>query len=85
MPTRGTSRARKDMAERTPTSRPPLVALDEPLLTADQVAALLAVPRSSVYDYSRRRHQPLPTITIGRHKRFLRSDIEQWASRLRIE
>ena len=79
------SRARKDMPELTPTSRPRLVPLDGPLLTADQVAALLAVPRSSVYDYSRRRHQPLPTITIGRHKRFLRSDIERWATRLRVD
>jgi hypothetical protein len=26
------------------------VALEEPLLTADQVAVLLAVPRSSVYE-----------------------------------
>ena len=73
------------MSESTPASRPTPVALDEPLLTADQVAALLAVPRSSVYDYARRRHQPLPAITIGRHKRFLRADIERWATRLRVD
>ena len=85
MPFRATSRARKDMPEPALFSRPPAVSLDEPLLTAGQVAELLAVPRSSVYDYARRLHQPLPAITIGRHKRFLRSDIERWATRLRVD
>jgi hypothetical protein len=37
------------------------VNLDEPLLTADQIARLLAVPRSSVYEYARRRHGRLPS------------------------
>jgi excisionase family DNA binding protein len=54
------------------------VQLSEPLLTADQVAALLAVPRSSVYEYARRRHRPLPSIAVGRHRRFYRSDVEAW-------
>lgn len=36
------------------------VNLDEPLLTADQVAGLLHVPRSSVYAYARRLREPLP-------------------------
>jgi hypothetical protein len=31
------------------------VHLDEPLVTANEVARLLAVPRSSVYEYARRR------------------------------
>src|SRR5688572_13164203 len=35
------------------------VLLDAPLLMADEVAALLAVPRSSVYEYARRLHDPL--------------------------
>jgi hypothetical protein len=38
------------------------VALDEPLLTADDVAELLSIPRSSVYEYTRRQHNPLPSI-----------------------
>ncbi len=58
-------------------------ALDEPLLTADQVAVLLAVPRSSVYEYARRLQQPLPSIRIGRHRRFLRSDVLAWLRALR--
>jgi excisionase family DNA binding protein len=59
------------------------VTLDEPLMTADQVALLLAVPRSSVYEYARRLNRPLPSITVGRHRRFYRSDVEVWLSDLR--
>ena len=50
------------------------VCLSEPLMTAAQVAQLLGVPRSSVYEYARRQHDPLPAIGIGRHRRFLRSE-----------
>jgi excisionase family DNA binding protein len=59
------------------------VNLDEPLLTADQVARLLAVPRSSVYEYARRRHGPLPSVVVGRHRRFYRSDVEAWLTDVR--
>jgi len=54
------------------------VALDEPLLTADDVAELLSIPRSSVYAYTRRQHNPLPSIPVGRHRRFHRSALEAW-------
>lgn len=54
------------------------VALDEPLLTADDVAELLSIPRSSVYEYTRRQHNPLPSIPVGRHRRFNRSALEAW-------
>ncbi|MEJ7892350.1 MAG: helix-turn-helix domain-containing protein [Solirubrobacteraceae bacterium] len=54
------------------------VSLNEPLMTATQVAVLLGVPKSSVYEYARRKHNPLPAIEIGRHRRFLRSDLEEW-------
>jgi excisionase family DNA binding protein len=75
----------------TPTSRleplepmnPPLVSLAEPLLTAEQVAALLGVPRSSIYEYARRRRDPLPSIEIGRHRRFYRADLERWLAEQR--
>ncbi len=56
--------------------------LREPLMTAAQVAVLLAVPRSSVYDYARRHHQPLPSLRIGRHRRFLRSEVLAWLADL---
>jgi excisionase family DNA binding protein len=54
------------------------VDLAEPLLTAAQVAELLAVPRSSVYEYARRQTNPLPSIGVGRHRRFYRSDVAAW-------
>lgn len=59
------------------------VQLNEPLLMADDVAALLAVPRSTVYEYARRLHDPLPSFSVGRHRRFYRSDIERWLSHQR--
>jgi excisionase family DNA binding protein len=58
----------------------PTVLLDSPLLTATAVAELLAVPRSSVYEYARRRHEPLPSLLIGRHRRFDRRAVERWLS-----
>lgn len=51
---------------------------DRPLLTAEEVAVLLAVPRSSVYEYARRRIDPLPSLLIGRHRRFDRRTVERW-------
>ncbi|QEC47892.1 helix-turn-helix domain-containing protein [Baekduia soli] len=59
------------------------VDLTEPLLTAAQVARLLSVPRSSVYEYARRLHNPLPSIGVGRHRRFYRSDVAGWLASLR--
>ncbi|UTI63364.1 helix-turn-helix domain-containing protein [Paraconexibacter antarcticus] len=59
------------------------VNLSEPLLTAEEVAGLLSVPRSSVYEYARRQHRPLPSIGIGRHRRFYRSDLEAWLTQQR--
>ncbi len=52
--------------------------LHERLLTADDVAVWLAVPRSSVYEYARREHDPLPAVRIGRHLRFERDDVADW-------
>ena len=58
-------------------------ALAEPLLTANDVAQLLRVPRSSVYEYARRLHEPLPSLRIGRHRRFDRGSVERWLARQR--
>jgi excisionase family DNA binding protein len=53
----------------------PLI-LDEPLLTAAQVGALLgAVPPKTVLQYAR--DGRLPCIRIGKHVRFIRSDIDR--------
>src|SRR3954465_340028 len=53
-------------------------ALREPLLTPAQAAELLAVRRSWVYDAARTGQ--LPCVRVGRHVRFLRSDLRRWAS-----
>jgi excisionase family DNA binding protein len=60
------------------TDEPRALPLAQPLLTANEVAGLLGVPRSSVYEYARRAHDPLPMIRVGRHVRFHRAAIERW-------
>jgi excisionase family DNA binding protein len=79
-PESSSNRAHADMSTEPDTQQPEhlSVALDTPLLTAEQVAQLLAVPRSSVYEYARRQHDPLPSIAVGRHRRFHRTEIERW-------
>jgi len=64
-----------------PASEPSARPLDEPMLDAAEVAALLAVPRRSVYDYAARAHDPLPAVRFGRHVRFARADVERWLVR----
>ncbi len=50
--------------------------LDGPLLRPDQVAALLAVKTSWVYDAVRT--GSLPCIRVGRHIRFTQAMLEEW-------
>jgi excisionase family DNA binding protein len=61
----------------------PTPALSEPLLTATDVSLLLGIPRSSVHDYAKRPDDPLPSVQIGRHRRFYRSELERWLARQR--
>ena len=44
------------------------------VMTAPQIAGLLQVPVSTVEDYARRR--VLPSLKLGRHRRFIRSEVE---------
>lgn len=60
---------------------PVSASLNEPLLTPAQAAALLAVRPSWIYEAVRAGR--LPCIRIGRHVRFLRSDLERWVDRQR--
>lgn len=55
----------------------------ESLLTADQVAGLLGVPRSWVYEQSRAGR--IPTVTLGRYRRYRREAIEAWLEELEAE
>ena len=50
--------------------------LNEPLLTPHEAAALLAVRVSWIYDAVR--GDRLPCVRVGRHVRFLRTDLERW-------
>lgn len=46
------------------------------LLTAGQVASLLGVPKSWVYEQSRIGR--IPTVNLGRYRRYRREAIEAW-------
>jgi excisionase family DNA binding protein len=50
------------------------------LLTASEVAALLGVPKSWVYEQSRR--GLIPTVELGRYRRFREGAIERMVEQL---
>ncbi len=50
------------------------------LLTASDVADLLGVPESWVYEQSRRGR--IPTVTLGRYRRYRREAIEAWIAEI---
>lgn len=50
------------------------------LLTADDVAEMLGVRRDWVYEQSRQGR--IPTVTLGRYKRYRREAIEDWCKDL---
>jgi excisionase family DNA binding protein len=51
-----------------------------PLLTAGEVASLLGVPRTWVYEQSRAGR--IPTVTLGRYRRYRLEAIETWLRQL---
>lgn len=53
------------------------------LLTAPQVAAMLGVPVSWVYEQSRR--GAIPTVTLGRYRRYRLEAIEAWISAIEAQ
>jgi excisionase family DNA binding protein len=46
------------------------------LLDADQVAEMLGVPKTWVYEQSRK--GLIPTVELGRYRRYRREAIEEW-------
>lgn len=50
--------------------------LTEPLLTTEEAARLLRVPKSTLYELVRSRH--LPHVRVGRGLRFTRADLASW-------
>ncbi len=53
------------------------------LLTASDVAKLLGVPKSWVYEQSRAGR--IPTVPLGRYRRYRREAIEAWLEDLEEE
>jgi excisionase family DNA binding protein len=53
------------------------------LLTAGQVGEMLGVPRSWVYEQSRKGR--IPTVTLGRYRRYRAEAIERWVAELEAE
>lgn len=49
----------------------------EPLLTTEEVADLLRVPVTTVYNWRTRGEGP-PGLRVGRHIRFRREDVDAW-------
>ncbi len=52
------------------------------VMTAEQVAAFLLMRRSTAEDYARR--GVLPSVKLGRHRRFVRSDVLAALDALRV-
>lgn len=50
------------------------------LLNAGEVAHLLGVPRTWVYEQSRR--GTMPTVTLGRYRRYRREAILEWIAEI---
>jgi excisionase family DNA binding protein len=47
------------------------------LMTAEELAAYLAVPLATLYAWRYRREGP-PAIKVGRHLRYRTQDVERW-------
>jgi excisionase family DNA binding protein len=63
-----------------PDGRP---AMRQTLVTAHEVAELLGVTASWVYEQSRRGR--IPTVTLGRYRRYRLEAIEQWVESLEAQ
>ena len=53
------------------------------LLSAAEVADLLGVPKSWVYEQSRQGR--IPTVALGRYRRFRQEAIEAWIEQLEAD
>lgn len=72
-PERAPKRCEKAASSRSPWGDRALTRED--ILDAGQVAELLGLRRSTIEDYGRR--GLLPVVQLGRHRRYLRADVEQ--------
>jgi len=68
------------LAELSPRLEPtatPVVRDPEYMMTADEVAAFLRIPKQSLYNMRTRGAGP-HALKVGKHLRYRRSDIERW-------
>jgi excisionase family DNA binding protein len=56
----------------------PRVDLSTRLLTKEEVAELLCVKPSTVADLARRKGDPLPSVKVGRSRRYVLAEVEAW-------
>ena len=57
---------------------------DDELLTVEEVASLLRVPRSWVYEHSRPQSaEPLPHVKLGKYLRFYKKDVLHYLDKRR--
>lgn len=49
------------------------------LLTAADIAAMLRVPKTWVYEQARK--GLIPTVELGRYRRFRRAAVEEWIAK----
>ena len=60
------------------------VVCDAELATVDEIAALLRVPNSWVYERTRRRGiERMPHFKLGKYLRFSRGEVLEWVQRQR--
>ena len=57
--------------------------MSDPLLTAEQVADLLNVPKTWVYEHARR--GTIPNVSLGAYRRFRRDAILAWIEALETD
>ncbi len=52
---------------------------NDPLLTVEEVAEFLRVPKTWIYEHTRpSSRSPLPHVKLGKYLRFRRTDIEEF-------
>lgn len=52
-----------------------------PMITADEVAAMMRISKNHVYNLARRTNDPLPGIRVGRAWRFEPAAVRAWTKR----
>lgn len=55
-------------------------AVPDGLLTVDDLAQYLSVPRQTIYRWNHTGDGP-PPLKVGRHRRYRRRDVERWLER----